>query len=100
MRDLKAVKDMRDSLRNDFAKLMDAKNEMNKLGGFIDMNEYDKKKFGYLLTTISKLNIQINALTFVLNEDTEIFDATDDVMYDTNYGINKHSIMSDIGRDW
>jgi hypothetical protein len=90
MRDLKAVKDMRDSLRDDYVKLRDAQREIMgnvKHSEIGSLSDFDQKKISFIITVLGKLNIQINALTFVLNEDTYIDDVTRCVL--NRYGINK-----------
>jgi len=39
-----------------------------------ELGEYDKKVIFYLQSCIKDLRLQINALTFVLNEDTGVID--------------------------
>lgn len=91
MRDVEIVKETRNKLRNAFEELMNVKHAMQDHKDTFE--EYDKKVYGYLLQTLEKLDLQINALEFVLNEDTKTKIATDNVHYNNAYGINKEKVM-------
>lgn len=72
MRDLTAVKGKRDFLRNVLAKAQSRKDEILDGRGFRDLDEYEKSLVMEINKGIDKLIPQIEALTFVLNEDSEI----------------------------
>ncbi|AGI11877.1 hypothetical protein X915_gp074 [Bacillus phage vB_BanS-Tsamsa] len=72
MRDLQSVKGKRDFLRNVFAKATARKEEVLDGRNFRDLDEYEKSLIMEINKAIDKLMPQIEALTFVLNEDSEI----------------------------
>lgn len=72
MRDLQSVKGKRDFLRNVYAKSKLRKEEVLDSRNFRDLDEYDKGLIMEINKGIEQLMHQIEALTFVLNEDSEI----------------------------
>ena len=76
MRDIATVKETRDKLRNEILALLDLRRELSN--GIMNADEYGKRSYGYLINTVTKMKAQINALEYVLNEDTELEDATED----------------------
>lgn len=72
MRDLTAVKGKRDFLRNVYAKAITRRDEVLDGRNFRDLDEYEKSLIIEINKGLDQLIPQIEALTFVLNEDSEI----------------------------
>lgn len=76
MRDLSVVKEKRNELRSELVNCIKKVKEMQvDEKTFRDLSQYDQQVYIYLDRTVQRLRTQINALEFVLNEDTEIADA-------------------------
>lgn len=71
MRDVSVIKQKRDELKEELKFV----NEKRKsLGRWTDMCDYDKKIFAHLTDSVKTITTQINALEYILNEDTELND--------------------------
>lgn len=94
MRAVDVVKLKRDELRNDLAKFMSAKNaKYPSPTRYNELNEYDKYEYSYILKSMENLRTQINALEFVLNEDTYMDDCTISYHKHRDLGITKESVF-------
>ncbi len=75
MRDVAIVKEQRNELREELAKCIKRVKDMQvDEKSFKELSQYDQQVYVYLDRTVQKLRMQINALEFVLNEDTELID--------------------------
>lgn len=72
MREVKVVKQKRDFLRNVRAKAFNTRTEIMNERNFSELDEYEKNVVLEIWKGIEKLDAQIEALTFVLNEDSEM----------------------------
>lgn len=94
MRAVEIVKDKRNQLRDELVAFIDAKNAKYPVPtNYKDLGEYEKQEFSYLMSCIHSLRVQINALEFILNEDTEIMDYTTINSHQREYGISKESVL-------
>lgn len=75
MKSLEAVLSKREELKVELEHLEDALKKMRS-SGWIDLSEEDKKEYNRLFTCVSKLRIQIDALTYVINYDSVLLDVT------------------------
>lgn len=94
MRAVEVVKDKRNQLRIDLENFLNAKNEKYpNPTKFQELDDYDRYEFSYIMGCIANLRIQINALEFVLNEDTEFSDCTIPNRTQRDYGVSKEKIF-------
>lgn len=78
MRDVRFVKEHRDALKEERHKFVMAKERLFPYPTtYRDISQEERPKLSYIIQTLRNLDIQINALEFVLNEDTHIQDATE-----------------------
>ena len=95
MRDVEIVKNMRNALDSELTRFIDRKKELFNGRPFPELGDYDKKVFSFISTSVNKLTIQINALNFVLNEDTQIEREIGATKYfEERYDITKNSILN------
>lgn len=94
MRDLSVVKETRNELRSELVNCIKKVKEMQvDEKTFRDLSQYDQQVYIYLDRTVQRLRTQINALEFVLNEDTEIADAFADRAAE-KHKINKETVFN------
>lgn len=94
MRAVEVVKQKRNQLRNELAKFMNAKNvKYPTPTKYYDLEAYDRHEFSYIMGCISSLRNQINALEFVLNEDTELNDYTKPYPSQRDCGVSKEKVF-------
>lgn len=78
MRCVKVVKKKRDELKAERERFMRAKERLYPYPkSYPDIPKEEQHQFTYLMNTVGHLDKQINALEFVLNEDTELKDVTE-----------------------
>ncbi|SDC74947.1 hypothetical protein [Shouchella lonarensis] len=75
MRDVTIVKQQRNVLREELGKCINKVKEMKvDEASFKQMSQHEQQVYIYLDRTMQRLRTQINALEFVLNEDTQLAD--------------------------
>jgi hypothetical protein len=99
MKNLNTVKEVREALHSQMVMFHERRRELT--GGdpssvrFAD--EETRKTVFYLNQAIDRMNIQIDALTFVINEDSPIRDVADDSYYN-RHDINRMTVFKpDVG---
>lgn len=95
MRAVDVVKEKRNQLRDELARFINAK-ELKYQAPIIytDLNDYDRQEFSYIMGCINSLRNQINALEFVLNEDTELKNYTNPYPRQKEMGITKENVFT------
>jgi hypothetical protein len=98
MRDVSIVKRKRNQLKEEVEQFKNLKEKLFPSSiSYRDLDPEEKKKYGYIQSTIGGLNTQINTLEFVLNEDSEIRDVTEPRFYDfTKEELFRGSTCTDI----
>lgn len=98
MRDVNAVKETRNKLRNELSDFIVARKNFyqKEIAG---KKEYDKTLYGYIISSIDRLSIQINTIEYILNEDTEIGDVTEPWKHYKECGIEKIRIMTYVNNE-
>lgn len=76
MRDVSVVKEKRDELVKELGRFMKFKNENYTGFDFSSLSAHQRREYSYIMSTMGDLRGQINAIEYVLNEDTELRDAT------------------------
>lgn len=98
MRSVDVVKQKRNELRSDMENFLEVKNRKYPAPTrYYELDGYDKHEFNYIMNCINNLRNQINALEFVLNEDTELTDYT--ISFSPTHkelGITKEKVFSSI----
>lgn len=97
MRSLEAVKKKRDELKAELEKFIQAKHDSKKAHWGLpqaDLSALEKAEYIYIMRSIYELRNQINCLDFVLNEDTEMNDATRPVPSQVAIGIKKENVLN------
>jgi len=72
MRSVKNIKAKRNFLRDIKMKTIEKQRELVLGRTYSDLDKYEKNLYGEMIEWLRKLDAQINALEFVLNEDTEM----------------------------
>lgn len=108
MRDVDFIKNTRDELKeklDEFMKLRDEHTRLLKELGILSFQNFDKytrsreyKTVKYLDKVVGQTLAQINALSFVLNEDVDIRDYEDNNFYSRHYSITEEYVRFDIKR--
>ncbi|WEG18582.1 hypothetical protein PQ478_08870 [Alkalihalophilus pseudofirmus] len=94
MRAVEAVKEKRNQLRSELEMFIEAKDiKYPTPTKFTDLNEYEGNEFSYIMGCINSLRNQINALEFVLNEDSEIVDYTVPYPRQSEAGVTKEKVV-------
>lgn len=94
MRNVNVVKAKRDELREDLAIFIKVReNKFPLMAKYTELPEYDRKLYSYIQSCIGNLKRKINALEFVLNEDTEMTDGTTPFPSHKEIGITKELIF-------
>lgn len=76
MKTLEAIIEQRDKLKRRRVECEDARNTVGTSWFYLE-SENEKRKFVRLSNIMAKLDIQIDALTYVINYDNEIMDVAD-----------------------
>jgi hypothetical protein len=93
MRYVETVKEKRDELKAEMERFLALKDKQFSHLPYRELSTESKKKFGYIMGTISVLKTQINALEYVLNEDTELEDRTKPSMA---YNFTKEELFAEL----
>ena len=96
MRSLEVVKNQRDALREtlrEFETVRDIRGYDNKTKWKEQLTETEKAEHTYVMSCIYGLKNQINALTFVLNEDVDLYDFTEVRGKNRELGITKDGVL-------
>ncbi len=94
MRNVATVKEQRNILREELGKCINKVKEMKvDEQSFKQMEQQEQQVYIYLDRTMQRLRTQINALEFVLNEDTQLVDPYADRAAE-KLNINRESIFS------
>jgi hypothetical protein len=94
MRSVLTVKEQRNILREELGKCINKVKEMKvDEQSFKNMSQHEQQVYIYLDRTMQRLRTQINALEFVLNEDTELIDPYADRAAE-KLNINRDSIFN------
>ncbi|MFB4213062.1 hypothetical protein ABC345_16520 [Shouchella sp. 1P09AA] len=93
MRDVSTVKEQRNILREELGKCINKVKEMKvNEESFKQMDQHEQQVYIYLDRTMQRLRTQINALEFVLNEDSQLADPYADRAAE-KLNINRNSIF-------
>ncbi|AIC95848.1 MULTISPECIES: hypothetical protein [Shouchella] len=93
MRDVSIVKEQRNILREELGKCINKVKEMKvNEESFKQMDQHEQQVYIYLDRTMQRLRTQINALEFVLNEDSQLADPYADRAAE-KLNINRNSIF-------
>lgn len=98
MRNVNVIKEARKEILTKLVKLMELKKEIIKITlieKVTKRNEDDKRVLGYLDNVIAKMQGQVNAITFVLNEDDNIKDYANEPFYRDRYGIDEDYVSGE-----
>jgi hypothetical protein len=94
MRDVQVIKDKRNQLRDELVKFTAVKEDAFPKGTrYSELSDYDRQLYNYTMGCINSLRNQINALEYVLNEDTELNDNTRPYPSQVSFGITKESVF-------
>lgn len=86
MKQLHEVVAKRKELRVELEYYESQKVDMLRGRKFRDLDEDEKKEFSFLLNVAMKLKVQIDALTYVINYDSELEDVTARPVWRVNNG--------------
>lgn len=95
MRAVDVVKSKRDYLveqKEEFQRVKDLKypNKPN----YAELSDYEKLELSYITRVLTNLMIQIGALNFVLNEDSDLRDATYIITSEERRGLSRERVLS------
>ncbi len=99
MRAVDIVKEKRNQLRNELVRFLNAKEiKYPTPTNYKELDEYNRHEYSYIMGCVNSLKTQINALEFVLNEDTELNDYSKPYPRQEEIGISK-AMVFEIGKE-